>query len=1017
MKRLQVEHPFAMDRLNGPDDFRTEWDVPSLGKAFTDALSHDIDQVRARPMPDPKRKVHLFAGQAGYGKTHLFGRVRHQQGDRVQFVFIPAPKAASNIHAIAVWPLIETLFASREGFAPIRVHLSQLLASSFTAYFDQLPPSLKSKITDARSDMESDALTVLQVCAAVSELAPYHNLADAVRTKFPNVPGGVMRALVLALSPAADDARWWLRGEAEQVPEDRLVALRLPTESPTTADVIQGVAELLRAMDTPLVLCFDQLEVLFEKDQEAFREMTSQLMGWLQTIPNLVIAIACFSDLWKHVTGLAGYKSFVDRVATYRLQPLSADQATEFIQRRMESWTDHDPTNGVGWPFELGSVRQYVEKHLPSPRGFTQEQCRNRFDDWLAKKRQGLIALDKMAGPQPLSVLFTQEWTQELEATRNDRKTATDTQEFDLWTAVEEALYVASIGKYCPVGMSFEKIERQPLKSTASDGRPSAKLVLTVSGRIIAVIVAVSKKDGGTAFGHWFSALEQTITKPVIGAVVVWPRAQLSVGRGAVAFLKYQARVTDASIRPFPLDEHEATFSQLECLRRITRRAAAKDLVLNNQTISVQECRELIAETGVVAKMKLFEFLFENWPTLGATTTQPTSTPPSPLIASSSATPVDSNPQASLPTVVAVESKAEESPSPLPIPPEPTWAEVILKKTTDYLKKRGQSVHPVGAEVGPTFVRLKLELRGDADFGKVRKQSENLKLHLALSNEPLIASQAGYVSIDVQRPDRQIVLLPSLLTTCPPSLAGEPAFPAGVDVAGHVEWLNLSESESCHLLVAGTTGSGKSEFLKAMIAGLAARLSPDQIRFRLIDPKRVTFNVNPKCPYLGGPVVYDGTEAIPVLEECFDEMERRYELMQKRGKDHVRQLTGADLVPRWVVVFDEFADLMVDKSTKKELEPLLKRLGAKARAAGIHLVLGTQRPEASVVTPLLRSNLPGRIGLQVATERESKLFLDEPDAAYLFGKGDLVWKRGGGLTRLQSPFVPKPEFDRFLRIG
>jgi len=350
-------------------------------------------------------------------------------------------------------------------------------------------------------------------------------------------------------------------------------------------------------------------------------------------------------------------------------------------------------------------------------------------------------------------------------------------------------------------------------------------------------------------------------------------------------------------------------------------------------------------------------------------------------------------------------------------PPEPTWAEVMLKKAADYLRKKGQTVHPLGAEVGPTFVRLKVELRGDADFAKIQRQVENLKLNLQLEDKPLIASQAGYVSIDVQRPDRQTVLLHPLLANCPSKLVGEPAFPAGVDVAGRVEWLNLSEPESCHLLVAGTTGSGKSEFLKSMLAGLAARLGPEQIRFRLVDPKRVTFNIDPKCPYLGGPVVYDGEEAIPVLEECFEEMERRYELLQKRGRDHIKHLTGADAVPRWVVVFDEFADLMVDKATKKLLEPLLKRLGAKARAAGIHLVLGTQRPEASVVTPLLRSNLPGRIGLSVATERESKLFLDEPDAAYLFGKGDLVWKRGGGLVRLQSPFVPKPEFDKFLRCG
>lgn len=341
----------------------------------------------------------------------------------------------------------------------------------------------------------------------------------------------------------------------------------------------------------------------------------------------------------------------------------------------------------------------------------------------------------------------------------------------------------------------------------------------------------------------------------------------------------------------------------------------------------------------------------------------------------------------------------------------------MLDKAAAYLKKKGQPVQPAGAVVGPTFVRLKVEPRGDTDFSKVKREAENLKVHLSLEQEPLILSQPGYISIDVQRPDRQTVFLPPLLANAPAKFNGEPAFPIGVGVAGNAEWLNLSEPEGCHLLVAGTTGSGKSEFLKVILAALAARMTPEQVKFRLIDPKRVTFNVPDACPYLGGPVVYDGEEALPVLEGCVEEMERRYKLLQQRGVDHVRKLTGADAVPRWVVAMDEFADLMTDKAMKKELEPLLKRLGAKARAAGIHLILGTQRPDASVVTPVLRANLPGKIGLMVGSERESKLFLDEPDAAYLFGKGDLVWKRGGGLVRLQSPFVPPAEFLRYLRAG
>jgi S-DNA-T family DNA segregation ATPase FtsK/SpoIIIE len=139
-------------------------------------------------------------------------------------------------------------------------------------------------------------------------------------------------------------------------------------------------------------------------------------------------------------------------------------------------------------------------------------------------------------------------------------------------------------------------------------------------------------------------------------------------------------------------------------------------------------------------------------------------------------------------------------------------------------------------------------------------------------------------------------------------------------------------------------------------------------------------------------------------------------VLRKAGKEHVGQLTDKEAVPRWVLIFDEFADLMLERGSKKEMETLLKRLGAKARAAGIHLILGTQRTEASVVTPLLRSNLPARISLKVISERDSNLILEAPDAASLLGRGDLLWRQGAGLTRLQSPFVKREELERLLRL-
>src|SRR6202011_3730605 len=158
--------------------------------------------------------------------------------------------------------------------------------------------------------------------------------------------------------------------------------------------------------------------------------------------------------------------------------------------------------------------------------------------------------------------------------------------------------------------------------------------------------------------------------------------------------------------------------------------------------------------------------------------------------------------------------------------------------------------------------------------------------------------------VDVQRPDRQTVRLAECLGTATAALDGHPIFPVGVDVTGKPHWLDLADPSTCHVLAAGTTGSGKSEFLKAMLAGLAAHLSPLDLRFVLVDPKHVTFNFPNHSPYLLHPVAHTVDEAMPLIQDCFAETKRRYALLEKRGLEHIGQLKGKDALPRIVVVFD-----------------------------------------------------------------------------------------------------------------
>jgi DNA segregation ATPase FtsK/SpoIIIE-like protein len=324
--------------------------------------------------------------------------------------------------------------------------------------------------------------------------------------------------------------------------------------------------------------------------------------------------------------------------------------------------------------------------------------------------------------------------------------------------------------------------------------------------------------------------------------------------------------------------------------------------------------------------------------------------------------------------------------------------------------------------VGPTFIRYTLLAEKGISAKKILQQNLDLQVRLHLDAAPMIHVHEGRLVVDLQRKDRETILFSSIRQKLP--LAGEdgnPKVPVGVDLDGTLHFADLSNPVNAHILVAGTAGSGKSEWLRSAIAGLLLTNTPRTLRLVLIDPKRNAFNdlKNSSFLYREDSIVYPPEHsAVKVLEALIEEMESRYLNFEKYHADdlqHYAQRSG-DRKPRIVCVCDEYADLVsADKKVRKEIEKSISRLGAKARAAGIHLILATQRPSRDIVSGVLKANMSCKVGLRVQSLIESRLILEVQGAEKLLGYGDLLFCDVGDPVRLQSPFLPEQERNSIFR--
>ena len=330
----------------------------------------------------------------------------------------------------------------------------------------------------------------------------------------------------------------------------------------------------------------------------------------------------------------------------------------------------------------------------------------------------------------------------------------------------------------------------------------------------------------------------------------------------------------------------------------------------------------------------------------------------------------------------------------------------------------GVTASVTGAVSGPRVTRYELQLAPGTKVGRITALRDDLAYALAARDElrilaPIPGKQA--VGVEVPNPEASVITLGDIYRQFPPT-AGPLMAWLGQDISGKSVSVDLSRMP--HLLIAGSTGTGKSVCLNVLLASLLLRSSPDELRMILIDPKKVELNHYESIPHLLTPVVTNMRDASAVLSNIVREMETRYELMglarARNLKDwnEVRRQAGQPPMPTVLVLIDELADLMM--VSPAEVEDAIIRLAQKSRAVGIHLVLATQRPSADVITGMIKANVPSRVAFAVSSQVDSRVILDAGGAESLLGSGDMLFRPVGTsrLQRLQGAYVSEEEIQQ-----
>ena len=333
----------------------------------------------------------------------------------------------------------------------------------------------------------------------------------------------------------------------------------------------------------------------------------------------------------------------------------------------------------------------------------------------------------------------------------------------------------------------------------------------------------------------------------------------------------------------------------------------------------------------------------------------------------------------------------------------------------------------VAAHVGPTVTQYELEIKSGTKVSRILSLNKEIALALAAKDVRIQAPIPGKSTIGIDIPNKIVttVSLREVLSVAPKDKEDSKLLGVlGKDIMGNPRFVEINKMP--HLLIAGATGSGKSVCVNSIITSILMRSKPDEVKLVMVDPKKVELSMYNGAPHLLSPVVNDPKKASIVLKKIVEEMEKRYDLLSESGTKNIegynklmqKKIDGGDTsakkLPYIVVLIDELADLMLVAA--KEVEDSIMRITQMARAAGIHLIVATQRPSTDVITGVVKANIPSRISFAVSSGIDSRTILDMVGAEKLIGKGDmLLLPMGEGIpTRVQGAFVSEEEVQRVV---